>query len=68
MISDPGTKMGLRQASVQTTGGWFCIRQNLVRAVNDNLPIDPELARFPGSQTRPGAGRGAISIHNRAGD
>lgn len=34
----------LGHASVQTTERYLGTRQNLVRAVNDNLPVEPELA------------------------
>jgi integrase/recombinase XerD len=35
----------LGHASVQTTERYLGTRQNLVQAVNDNLPVEPELAR-----------------------
>lgn len=35
----------LGHASVQTTERYLGTRQNLVQAVNDNLPVDPELGR-----------------------
>jgi integrase len=38
----------LGHASVQTTERYLGTRQNLVQAVNDNLPVEPDLAREPG--------------------
>jgi integrase len=35
----------LGHASVQTTERYLGTRQNLVQAVNDNLPVEPELGR-----------------------
>ena len=53
----------LGHASVQTTERYLGTRQNLVQAVNDNLPIEPDLAReFPPAEAgtattrRPDAG------------
>ena len=35
----------LGHASVQTTERYLGTRQNLAQAVNDNLPVQPDLAR-----------------------
>ena len=35
----------LGHASVQTTERYLGTRQNLVQAVNDNLPVEPDLKR-----------------------
>ena len=43
----------LGHASVQTTERYLGTRQNLVQAVNDNLPVEPELGDRPTSLSRP---------------
>ena len=45
----------LGHASVQTTERYLGTRQNLIQAVNDNLPVEPDLDRHALERTRPNA-------------